>query len=112
MLRACEIEALSLGLAKASNGELTLKSEAVQSYERDGGEDFFSLTVKLSISIDTRALIARRFHGYFYINNAFHPMNITVWTATKLELEKWDDRERLPSDSDFRSISLDGIEAY
>ena len=112
MLRACEIEALSLGLAKASNGKLALKREAVQSYERDGGEDSFYLTVNLLAPIDIKALATRRFHSEFYITDAFHPMNITVWTETKIELEKWDDRGRLPSDSDFSSISLDGVEAY
>ena len=112
MLRACEIQALSLVLAKASDGKLCLKRESVKSYQRDGGEALFYLTVVLVDPIDIEAMVEHRFHAEFYINGVFHPLNISVLTAEKLELEKWDDRTVLPDDSDLGSISLEGIEAY
>lgn len=113
MIRRCEADAIKIALHEVSDGKISIESTDMlfRSRTGNGNEHFFYLQIDLIRPIEISDLRYRRFHANFLINELFHPFNLIVGSAW-LELEKWDDRELLPSDNDFRTIALEGIEGF
>lgn len=113
MIRRCEAEAIKIAVHEASDGKINIEPADMLFGSRtgNGNEHFFYLRVDLVRPIEASDLRYLRFHANFLINGLFHPFNLLVGSDW-LELEKWDERELLPSNDDFRTIALEGIEGF